>query len=294
MQLTQHLFQGSFVALVTPFRDGKVDEKALRALVDWQIEQGTDGIVPCGTTGEAPTLSYEEHEKVISIVVEQSNRRVPILAGAGSNSTENAIKLTKQAKRAGAHGSLHVTPYYNKPTQQGLYLHYEAIAKAVDLPMMLYNVPGRTAVNMDAATTIRLSKIENIVGTKEAAGNLEQVATILAGVSKNFVVFSGDDALNLQVYALGGSGCISVTANVVPKRVAKVWNLHNTKQKEGAAAEQEALQPLNKVLFIETNPLPAKTALAMMGRCQEEFRLPLCPMEDWNRQELQKVLKQYD
>ncbi len=277
-------------ALITPFKNGRVDEKALRHLVDWQITSGTDALVPCGTTGEAPTLSYEEHERIVSIVVEQTAKRVPVLAGAGSNATENAIKLTKQAKNAGADGTLQVTPYYNKPTQEGLFRHFEKIAAAVDLPMVVYNVPGRTAVNMEAATTLRLSQIENIIGIKEASGKLEQIDTIIRKAPPNFFLYSGDDPLNGQIYMLGGKGAISVTSNVTPQRVAAVWDAFEKGEKSRALLEHENLQTLNKILFIETNPLPVKTALSLMGKCEEEFRLPLCPMSKINRERLEEVL----
>lgn len=280
-------------ALVTPFRDGKVDEAALRALVDWQIVSGTDVLVPCGTTGEAPTLTDEEHAAIISIAVEQAGGRVPILAGAGSNSTEKAVKLASQAKKAGARGTLQVTPYYNKPTQEGLYRHFQAIAAEVDLPLVLYNVPGRTGVNMDKTTALRLSRIDNIVGIKEASGNLEQIAAIIAGTDSGFAVYSGDDSFNAQIYMLGGQGTVSVTANIVPAEVAKVWDCFEAGDKKTALAKQEHLQLLNKILFVETNPLPVKTALALMGKCREEFRLPLCPMNAGNKEELRKVLKHY-
>ena len=279
------------VALITPFEHGKVDEKALRALIDWQIQSGTDALVPCGTTGEMPTLNYEEHERVVAITVEQAAGRVPVLAGAGSNSTENAIKLTKQAKRAGAQGTLQVTPYYNKPTQEGLYQHFVAIAKAVDLPMVLYNVPGRTAIYLEVATTLKLAKIDNIVGIKEASGKLEQVDQIVRDTPPNFGVYSGDDPLNAQIYMLKGKGTISVTANIAPERVAKIWDDFSKGNKKQALLEHENLQTLNKILFIETNPIPVKTALALMGKCKEEFRLPLCPMNENNKAKLKESLK---
>lgn len=285
------LFEGSMVALITPFKNGKVDEKAIRALVDWHIQSGINVLVPCGTTGESPTLSDEEQERVIQIVVEQSAKRVPVLGGAGSNCTEKAIKLTKQAKKAGAQGALHVTPYYNKPTQEGLYQHFKAIASAVDLPIVLYNVPARTSVNLDSSTVIRLSEIDNIVGIKEASGKLENVDQIVKETDSQFAVFSGDDPLNAQIYALGGKGTISVTANIVPKRVAKVWNYFSSGARKEAMLEQENLQSLNKILFIETNPIPVKTALAWMGKCEEEFRLPLCAMGEGNKAKLKEALK---
>ena len=276
--------------MVTPFRDGKVDEKALRALVDWHLQNDTDVLVPCGTTGEAPTLTYEEQERIVSIVVEQAAGRLPVLAGCGSNATENAIKLTKQAKKAGAAGSLQVTPYYNKPTQEGLYRHFTSIAKAVDLPMVLYNVPGRTAVNMEAQTTLRLAETDNIIGIKEASGKLEQIDQIIRSSPDNFYLYSGDDPLNAQIYMLGGKGTISVTANIVPNKVASIWNDFANGNKREALTAHESLQDLNKILFIETNPLPVKTALSLMGKCAEEFRLPLCPMGEGNREKLKQAL----
>ena len=287
------LFQGSMTALVTPFQNGKVDEKALRALVDWQIANGTDVLVPCGTTGEAPTLSYEEHERVVSIVVEQAAKKIPVLAGAGSNATDNAIKLAGQAKKAGAQGMLQVTPYYNKPTQEGLYQHFKKIASAVELPMVLYNVPGRTAVNMEAATTLRLAQIQNIVGIKEASGKLEQVGQILNEAPSGFGLYSGDDPLNMQIYMLGGQGAISVSSNIVPDKVSGIWDYFCSGNKRQALLEQENLQALNKILFVETNPIPVKTALAMMGKCREEFRLPLCVMGEKNKVELKATLMDY-
>lgn len=284
------LFKGSMTAVVTPFRDGKVDEDALRKLVDWQISSGTDVVVPCGTTGEAATLSYEEYDRVVRIAVEVAAGRAPVLAGAGSNSTSNAIRLARIVKEAGAQGQLQVTPYYNKPTQEGLYQHFRAIASVVELPMMLYNVPGRTAVNMLPETVIRLSGIDAVVGVKEASGKIEQIREIVAGVPKGFAVVSGDDAMNLEIYEAGGTGCISVTANVAPSRVAAVWDAFSGGRSSDAKGLQAALSELNRAMFLETNPLPAKTALAAMGFCREEFRLPLTPMSEGKKEELISVL----
>lgn len=284
-------FQGSMVALITPFRNGKIDEKTLRALVDWHLQMGTHALVPCGTTGEAPTLTDEEHERVITIVVEQANQKVPVLAGAGANATDRAIQLAKQAQKAGVQGTLQVTPYYNKPTQEGLYQHFSAIATAVDLPHILYNVPGRTAVNLEMETVLRLAQLENIVGIKEASGKLEPIDHWVKELGPRFGVYSGEDALNVQIYALGGKGTISVTANVVPDRVSKVWNLFAQGDKTQAMLEQENLQTLNKAMFLQTNPLPVKTALSLMGKCAEEFRLPLCPMDAIPKSKLIEILK---
>lgn len=280
------------VALITPFRDGSVDKSALQKLVAWHLAEGTHALVPCGTTGEAPTLEPAEQKEVIAIVVTSAEGKIPVLAGAGSNSTKKAIELTKLAKEAGADGVLQVTPYYNKPTQEGLFQHFKAIAESTDLPIVLYNVPGRTGVNMEAETVFRLSQIKNIVGIKEASGNLEQVKAIIKGSDKNFALYSGDDPLNLAIYELGGGGTISVTANIAPRSVAKVWNLHATGQTGKAKEEQMGLEALNKILFIETNPIPVKTALHLMGKCAEEFRLPLCKMQPANREKLVTILKE--
>ncbi len=285
------LFTGAMTAVITPFRDGRVDEEALRKLVDWQIKAGIDGIVPCGTTGEAATITYEEHDRIIRIAVEQAAGRVPVLAGAGSNATANAIRMGRQAKAAGADGMLQVTPYYNKPTQEGLYQHFRAIAEAVGLPMVLYNVPGRTAVNMLAETTLRLARIDSIVAIKEASGDLEQVRAIIADAPRGFAVLSGDDAMNLEIYRAGGMGAISVTGNCAPAKVAAVWDAHRAGKKDEATRLQAELAGLNRAMFLETNPIPAKTALAMMERCREEFRLPLTPMGDTHREELHQALK---
>lgn len=288
------IFKGSMTAVITPFKNGAIDESSLRKLVDWQISSGTDVIVPCGTTGEAVTLEPDEYERVIRICVEQTSGRILVLAGAGSNSTATAIKYAKQAKAAGANGILSVTPYYNKPTQEGLYQHFKAIAAAVDLPMVVYNVPGRTSVNMLAETTVRLSKIDTIVGVKEASGNLEQVRAIIDNASKDFAVVSGDDALNLKIYQLGGCGCISVTANVAPEKVSKVWDLFAEGNIDKAAEIHDSIADLNKVMFLETNPIPAKTALFFMGKCGNEFRLPLTPMSAPAKEELKAVLAKHN
>lgn len=287
------IFKGVMTAIVTPFRNGVVDEAALRALIDWQIKSGVDGMVPCGTTGEAATITWEEHDRIIRIAVEQSAGRVPVLAGAGSNSTVNAIRLAKQARSAGADGQLQVTPYYNKPTQEGLYQHFKAIAAVVDLPMVLYNVPGRTSVNMLPETVVRLSDIGSIVGIKEASGDLEQVKKLAFDAPSGFAIYSGDDALNLEIYKAGGKGSISVTSNVDPSRVTRIWDAFAGGNVDEAAKLHNELAALNKVMFIETNPIPAKTALALMGRCKEEFRLPMTPMSGPHKEELLSVLRQY-
>jgi 4-hydroxy-tetrahydrodipicolinate synthase len=289
------LFKGSAVALVTPFQNGQVDEKALRDLVEWHITEGTDVLVPCGTTGESATLNYEEHDRVIKIVVDQAKKRVPVLAGTGSNATVEAIEMTRHAKENGSAGSLQVTPYYNKPTQEGLFLHFKAIAEAdglKDFPIILYNVPGRTSVNMLPETVARCSKIKNIVGVKEASGNLEQVRKVIELCPSPFLVLSGEDAQNLEIMEMGGGGAISVTANVAPGKLAKMWDLYSAGKIKDAKKIHAELQPLHAAMFFETNPIPVKTALGMMKKCSDEMRLPLCKMGSENKSKLEKVLRE--
>ena len=284
------MFHGAIVATVTPFRNGKVDAAGLRRLVEFQIRNGTDGIVPCGTTGESATLAYEEHERVIDLVIEAADGRVPVIAGTGSNNTKEAIALTRYARKAGADAALVITPYYNKPTQKGLIAHFTAVAEAVDIPIILYNVPGRTGVNMTAETVARLAEVKNIVGVKEASGNLAQICDILHMTPKTFCVLSGDDGLYFPMLALGAKGVISVVSNVAPKEMADLYDAFALGELALARDIHFRLWPLMQALFIETNPIPAKTALAMMGKIREEFRLPLCPMSDGNRKALAKVL----
>lgn len=287
------MISGAIVAIVTPFKDGMIDEKAYRDLINSVIAGGAEGIVPCGTTGESATLSHDEHERVIDITVAEVAKRVPVIAGTGSNSTDEAISLTRHAKQAGADAALLITPYYNKPTQKGLLAHFTAVAKACDIPLIPYNVPGRTGVNMTAATTIALSAIDTIVGIKEASGDVMQIAQIAKGVPEDFAVLSGDDGLTLPILAVGGTGVISVTANIAPALVAGM--IQSWRAGDAAAARQKhlALLDLHNAMFIETNPIPVKTALAMMGKVREEFKLPLTPMEGANREKLAGVLKAY-
>jgi len=280
-------------ALITPFRGGKLDEKAFRDLIDWQIDNGTDVLVPCGTTGESATLSHEEHDRVIEWTVEQANKRVKVLAGTGSNATDEAIRLTRHAKEVGADGALLICPYYNKPTQEGLFRHFEAIAKAVDIPQVLYNIPGRTGVNMLPETVARLAKIDRIVGIKEASANLAQASEIIAACPKDFSLLSGEDALTWPLYAIGGQGAISVTANILPKLCAELWDSHAAGKSKRCQEIHDELLKINGLLFIETNPIPVKTALALMGRCAEEFRLPMCEMRKENKEKLKAGLKEY-
>jgi 4-hydroxy-tetrahydrodipicolinate synthase len=284
------MFHGAITAIVTPFRNGRLDGPALRRLVEFQIRNGISGIVPCGTTGESATLSYEEHERVIDLVLETADGRVPVIAGTGSNNTKEAVLLTRYAKKAGANAALLITPYYNKPTQRGLVAHFAEVAGACDIPILLYNVPGRTGVNMTAETVARLAEVKNIVGVKEASGNLAQICDILQMTPRTFCVLSGDDGLYFPMLALGAKGVISVASNVVPKEMADLYDAFALGQVARAREIHFRLWPLLQALFIETNPVPVKTALAMMGKVREEFRLPLCGMSDGNRKALTKVL----
>ncbi len=283
------MFKGSIVAIVTPFKKGKVDEKALGDLIEWHILQGTHGLVPCGTTGESATLDYKEHYRVIDFTIKAVNKRVPVIAGTGANATDETVMLTKQAKY-GADAALLVTPYYNKPTQEGLYRHYKEVAESVDIPLVLYNVPGRTAVNLLPSTVARLAEIKNIVAIKEASGDMKQVSEVIRLCGDRITVISGDDFTTLPLLALGGKGVISVSANVAPKDVSTMCSSWLKGQYDKARSIHYKLEPLNTVMFIETNPIPVKTALAMMGRIQEELRLPLCEMSSANKEKLRKVL----
>ncbi len=284
------MFKGSIVAIVTPFKNGKFDEKAYGDLIEWHILEGTHGIVPCGTTGEASTLDFDEHYKVIEVAVKAANKRIPVIAGTGANSTEEAIILTKKAKELGADGALMVTPYYNKPTQEGLYKHYKVVAETVDIPIVLYNVPGRTAVNMLPSTVARLLECRNIVALKEATGDMKQASELVRLCGDRLALISGDDFTTFAMLALGGSGAISVTANIAPKDSA---NMFNAWQRGDIAASRELhykLEPLNYAMFIETNPIPVKTSLTLMGKINEEFKLPLCEMSPANKEKLKGVL----
>ncbi len=288
------MFKGAFVAIVTPFKDGKVDEESLRQLIEFQIENGTNGIVPCGTTGESATLSFEEHERVVEITIEQVNKRVPVIAGTGSNSTEEAIRLTRHAYKAGADAALMISPYYNKPTQEGLYRHFAKVASTVDIPIILYNIPGRTAVNIEPETIERLSKIDNIVGIKEASGSMKQIMEIISRCGEDFSVLSGEDYLTFPLMSVGGKGVISVVSNIAPKEMAEMCRLALEGKWDEARRLHYKLLSLCHILFCETNPSPVKAALAMMGKIpSDEVRLPLAPLSDSNRAKLQGVLKQY-
>ena len=286
-------FTGSLVAIITPFRNGKVDEKSLGDLIEWQIAGGTDGIVPCGTTGESATLTHEEHNRVITFTVEAVRGRVPVVAGTGSNSTEEAIDLTRHAKKVGADAALLISPYYNKPTQEGLYQHHKALAESVDLPQILYNIPGRTAVNMTPQTVTRLAKLKNIVGIKEGAGSLQQVSEIVSLCGERFTVLSGDDPLTLPMLAVGARGVITVTANIAPAEMAAMVDAWEAGDAAKARAIHYKLYPLFQALFLETNPIPVKHAVSLMGRATAELRLPLCPMSNDNLDKLTRAMKDF-
>jgi len=283
-------FQGSIVALVTPFRGGKVDEAKLRELVEWHVASGTDGIVPCGTTGESPTLSHDEHKRVVELVIESARGRVAVIAGTGS--TSEAIDLTAHAKKAGATGALVVNPYYNKPTQEGLYQHFRAVADAVDIPILVYNIAGRTAVNVETETLARIVRdCPNVVGVKEASGSLDQMTQVILACGPDFSVLSGDDNITLPLMSVGGRGVISVIANLMPRETAEMTHAALAGDWKQARELHLKLFPLSRAVFIETNPIPVKEALAMMGKLAEpEFRLPMCRMAEANRPRLRAVL----
>lgn len=286
-------FKGSMVALVTPFKDGKIDERSLGELVEFHIKNGTSALVPCGTTGESATLSYEEHDRVVELTVEFAKGRIPVIAGTGSNSTDEAITLTKHAQKAGADASLQVSPYYNRPTQKGLYLHFKAIAEAVDIPIILYNIASRTGVNIEPETFVKIAEIKNIVGVKEASGSLEQMSRIRKLCPKEFSLISGDDALTLPVMAIGGVGIISVVANIIPRDVADMCGAFESGDLKKAEALHYKMLPLVKAMFVETNPIPVKTAMGLMKMCSPEMRLPLCEMLPENKEKLVAALKEY-
>lgn len=283
MAFARESIKGSIPALITPLRGGKVDEAAFRKLVSWQIAEGSNGLVPCGTTGESPTLSHEEHMRVVELCVEEANGRVPVIAGAGSNSTEEAIALTRHAKKVGADAVLSVTGYYNKPSQEGLYRHFAAIAEAVDLPILLYNIPGRAIIDISVETMARLSKIANIIGVKDATANLMRPTRERAACGKNWRLLSGEDGTALGYMAHGGHGCISVTANVAPRLCAQFQNACMQGAFDAARELQDRLMPLHDALFVEPSPAPVKYAGSLLGLCTDEVRLPLVPATEGAR-----------
>lgn len=286
------MFEGVYTALVTPFRDGKVDEPALRNLVEAQVDAGISGLVPCGSTGESATLSAEEHHLVIDTVISAAAGRVPVIAGTGSNNTREAIGFTQHAKEAGADGALLLSPYYNKPTQEGLVEHFEAIANETELPLVLYNIPGRTASNMAPETVGRLAEHKYIVGIKEACGDIDQISQVVANCPDDFDVLAGDDSFFLPVLAIGGKGSITVTANVAPKAMLEVYSSFQSGDITRAREVHYELLPLFNALFCETNPIPVKAALALLGAMQDDIRLPLTQITQPNRDHLQAVLKE--
>jgi 4-hydroxy-tetrahydrodipicolinate synthase len=287
------MFKGAMVAIVTPFKNDQVDEKALRELIEFQIVNGTDAIVPCGTTGETPTLSHEEHDRVIEITIDAVKKRVPVIAGTGSNNTAEALRLTRHAYKAGADGALITCPYYNRPTQEGLYLHFKAIAESVPIPIIPYNIPSRTGVNLMPDMVAKLAKIKNIVGIKEASGSIKQMSDVIDLCDKDFDVLSGDDIFTLPLMAIGGAGVISVISNVAPADMAGMIDAFNAGDMAKAKALHYKMSPLIDVLFIEVNPIPVKAALSLMGKIEYEYRLPLCKMADGNFEKLKKAMVNY-
>ncbi len=289
--MTMPPFQGSITALITPFKDGSVDEHAFRKFVEWQIDQGTHGLVPCGTTGESPTLDHDEHRRVIELCIEAAGGRVPVIAGTGSNSTAEAVELTRHAKAAGADGALVVTPYYNKPTQEGLYLHFKAINDAADIPIVIYNIPGRSIVDMSVETMARLFKLKNIVGVKDATANLARVSQQRAAMGHAFIQLSGEDATALGFMAHGGVGCISVASNIAPALCSEFQLACLGGNYKRALELQDRLMPIHDALFVESNPGPVKYAAEKLGLCGGETRLPLAPISDATRKRVDAAIE---
>ena len=283
-------FSGVWVAIVTPMRDGSVDEERLRALVDWHVASGTDGLVPCGTTGESATLTHDEHHKVVEVVIDQAGGRIPVLAGTGSNSTAEAVSLTKHAKAAGADGALVITPYYNKPSPDGLVRHFTEVAR-VGLPIIAYNVPGRTGCDMKPDTVARIARLDEVVGIKEATADMDRAQQIIEACGEGFQVLSGDDMTCFPLWCIGGHGVISVTSNLAPDRMARCWDLFAEGKLAEARAVHYELLPVHRIMFVESNPAPAKAAMAMLDRCGEEVRLPLAPLLPESREKLKAVLE---
>ncbi len=285
------MFKGSITALITPFRKGRVDEAAFQSFVDWQIAEGTDGLVPCGTTGESPTLSHEEHNRVIELCVEVAKGRVPVIAGAGSNSTEEAIALTRHAKKVRADAVLHVVPYYNKPTQEGMYQHFKAVHDSADIPIVIYNIPGRTNVDMSLETMARLAKLPNIVDVKDSTGDVVRPVRTRLGIGTKFAQLTGEDGNVVGFLAQGGVGAISVTSNVAPSLCAKLHDSWTSRDLDTVFAIRDRLGPLNDALFCETNPAPVKYAASLLGKCTGELRLPLVEIADASKQKVQSAMR---
>ena len=287
------MFSGSMVALVTPFKNGQVDWPSLEALVEFHLQNGTTGIVPCGTTGESATLSHAEHDEVIRTVIQAVNKRVPVIAGTGSNSTDEAIRLTKEAERSGADGALMISPYYNRPTQEGIYQHYRKVALKVGIPLIVYNIPGRTGSKIEPETLARLAEIKNVVGVKEATGSVDQAIDVIRLCGERLAVYSGEDSLIYSLMALGAKGVISTVANVAPRQTAQLTQACLAGNWDDGRKIQFQLIPLIRSLFIETNPIPVKTALALMGKCTGELRLPMTPMVEGNMKKLKIALEDF-
>ena len=284
------MFTGSMVAIVTPFRDGSVDWQSLEALVEFHIQNGTHGIVPCGTTGESATLSHQEHDEVIQAIVKAVNKRVPVIAGTGSNSTDEAVRLTREAEKSGADGALMISPYYNRPTQEGIFQHYKKVAASVGIPIIVYNIPGRTGSKIEPETLARLAEIKNIAGVKEATGSVDQAIEVIRLCGDGLAVYSGEDSLTFSLMALGGRGVISTVANIAPKEMSQLTEACLGGQWEKGRELQFKLIPLIRSIFIETNPIPVKTALSLMGRCTPDLRLPLTPMAEGNVKKLKQAM----
>ncbi len=287
------MFSGSIVALVTPFKDGKVDWKSLEGLVEFHVSSGTHGIVPCGTTGESATLSHQEHDDVIKAVIKAVNKRVPVIAGTGSNSTDEAIRLTREAEQSGADGALLISPYYNRPTQEGIYQHYKKVAASVGIPLIVYNIPGRTGSKIEPETLARLSEIENVAGVKEATGSVDQAIDVVRLCGDRLAVYSGEDSLTFSLMALGGKGVISTVANIVPREMSELAQACLAGDWEKGRQLQLRLVPLIRAVFIETNPIPIKTALSLMGKCQDDLRRPLTPMAESNLKKLKETMAEF-
>ena len=284
------MFRGSLVALITPFKNGRVDEKAFQSFVEWQVKEGTHGLVPCGTTGESPTLSHDEHKRVVELCIEAAGKRAPVIAGTGSNSTQEAIELTEHAKKAGADAALIVTPYYNKPTQEGLYQHYKAIAEAVDLPIIVYNIPPRCVIDITPETMARIAKLPNIVGVKEATGDVNRFVKHRRLIGPQFNQLSGDDGLALAQMAVGDDGCISVTGNIAPRAVSEFQNACLAGDFKKAGAINDRLMPLHESLFVETSPGPVKYGAHLLGKCDAKVRLPLVEPGDATKQRVREAM----
>lgn len=287
------MFSGSMVALVTPFKNGEVDWQSLEGLVEFHLQNGTHGIVPCGTTGESATLSHQEHDDVIRSVIKAANKRVPVIAGTGSNSTAEAVRLTKEAEKSGADGALMISPYYNRPTQEGIYQHYKKVASEVGIPIIIYNIPGRTGSKIEPVTLARLAEIKNIAGVKEATGSVDQAIDVIRLCGDRLAVFSGEDSLIFSLMALGGKGVISTVANVAPRETAQLAEACLKGNWEKGRDWQFKLMPLIRAVFLETNPIPIKTALSLMGKCTGELRLPLTPMGEGNLKKLRQAMADF-